>query len=62
VPAKWKGFPFLGASAHIIGTAIGQPPNVFNWNGTDSTEIFIPYNWESHPFFTDMRVMRFKLF
>ncbi len=36
-PLTWKGVPFLGAKAHIIGSPTGDPPNVFHWNGTDST-------------------------
>lgn len=31
------GLPILGGSAHINGAPTGQPPNVFHWDGTDST-------------------------
>jgi len=37
VPLTWKGFPFLGVSSHVIGAPTGNPPNVFHWDGTDST-------------------------
>ncbi|TKK67991.1 hypothetical protein FC093_12300 [Ilyomonas limi] len=37
VPLTWKGFPFLGANSHIIGPPTGNPPNVFHYDGTDST-------------------------
>jgi len=37
VPLTWKGFPFLGGKSHIIGTPTGNPPDVYHWDGTDST-------------------------
>jgi hypothetical protein len=39
VPVTWEGFPFLGASAHINGFPTGEPPNVYHWDGTDSTNL-----------------------
>lgn|GEM_PF-447155 len=39
VPVTWEGFPFLGASAHVIGNPTGEPPAVFHWDGTDSTNL-----------------------
>jgi hypothetical protein len=37
VPLTWKGSPFLGGTSHIIGQPTGNPPNVYHWDGTDST-------------------------
>jgi hypothetical protein len=37
IPLTFQGAPFLGAKGHVIGAPTGQPPNVFHWDGTDST-------------------------
>ena len=37
IPATFQGFPFLAGKAHVIGSPTGQPPNVFHWDGTDSS-------------------------
>jgi len=37
VPAIWQSFPFLGGATHITSFPTGNPPNVFHWDGTDSS-------------------------
>ena len=37
IPATFQGSPFLAGKAHVIGSPTGQPPNVFHWDGTDSS-------------------------
>jgi hypothetical protein len=37
VPLTWNGAPFLGGSSRVLDSPTGQPPKVYFWNGTDST-------------------------
>ena len=37
VPLTWNNVPFLGGSSHILDSPTGQPPKIFHWNGTDSS-------------------------
>jgi hypothetical protein len=37
LPLTWQGFPFLGGATKLTAAPTGQPPAVFHWNGTDST-------------------------
>lgn len=37
IPVAWKKFPFLGGVSHITSAPTGRPPNIYHWDGTDST-------------------------
>ncbi|HEY6974896.1 MAG TPA: choice-of-anchor X domain-containing protein [Chitinophagaceae bacterium] len=37
IPLTWQGFPFLGGATKLTATPTGQPPAIFHWDGTDSS-------------------------
>jgi hypothetical protein len=37
VPATYLGSPLLGGKDQILGTPVGNPPNVYHWDGTNKS-------------------------
>ena len=37
VPLTWNGVPFSAGASRVLFSPVGEPPNVYHWDGTDSS-------------------------